>query len=82
MWSNGKLSVFKGKKNIAHPEMELLKERAANPLQSTFDPVYPSTEKLDSRGLDSKGRRQILKNILSKLSEGRYRRKHSPISTG
>lgn len=65
----GKLTIYKGKKNIAHPEMELLKERAAENLQPTFDPVYPSTEKLDSRGLDSKGRRQILKAILGKLKE-------------
>jgi len=65
----GKLAIYKGKKNIAHPEMELLKDRAANNLQPTYDPVYSSTEKLDSRGLDSKGRRAILKSILSKLKE-------------
>lgn len=65
----GKLTIFNGKKNIAHPEMELLKDRAADNLQPTYDPVYSSTEKLDARGLDSKGRRAILKSILSKLKE-------------
>lgn len=65
----GKLTIYKGKKNIAHPEMELLKDRIADNLQPTFDPVYPSTEKLDARGLDSKGRRILLKSILSKLTE-------------
>lgn len=65
----GKLTIYKGKKNIAHPEMELLKDREANNLHSTFDPVYPSTEKLHSRGLDSKGRRSIIRSILSKISE-------------
>lgn len=65
----GKLTIYKGKKNIAHPEMELLQDRAANNLQPTYDPVYSSTEKLDARGLDSKGRRAILKAILGKLKE-------------
>jgi ATP-dependent DNA helicase RecG len=65
----GKLTIYKGKKNIAHPEMELLKDRVADNLQPTFDPVYHSTEKLDAKGLDSKGRRQLLKSILSKLTE-------------
>lgn len=65
----GKLTIYKGKKNIAHPEMELLKDRAANQLQPSFDPVYSSSEKLDARGLDSKGRRTIIKTILSKLKE-------------
>ena len=65
----GKLTIYKGKKNIAHPEMELLKDRVADNLQPTFDPVYPSTEKLDAKGLDSKSRRQLLKSILSKLKE-------------
>jgi len=65
----GRLNVYKGKKNIAHPEMELASERAEDALQPTFDPVYSSTEKLDARGLDSKGRRTILKSILSRLRE-------------
>ena len=65
----GKLSIYKGKKTIAHPEMELLKDRLADKLQTTFDPVYSSTEKLDAKGLDSKGRRAIVKAILSKLKE-------------
>ncbi len=65
----GKVSIYKGKKTITHPEMELLKAKSADQLQSSFDPVYPSTEKLDSRGLDSKGRKKIIKSILEKLNE-------------
>jgi len=63
----GKVTIYSGKKNIAHPEMESVKKRAAEALQTTFDPVYPSTEKLDARGLDSKSRRTIIRGILSKL---------------
>jgi len=39
----GKVTIYSGKKNIAHPEMESVKKRAAEALQTTFDPVYPST---------------------------------------
>jgi hypothetical protein len=38
---------------MAHPEMELVSESSVY-LTSTFDPVYPSTEKMDAKGLDSK----------------------------
>lgn len=64
----GKITVFGGKKNMPHPEMELAKNKSIE-TQSTFDPVYSSTEKLDRKGLDSKGRRKIIKSILEKLSE-------------
>ena len=67
----GKVKVFNGKRNIAHPEMELARNRT-NSLQPTFDPVYASTEKLDKRGLDSKGRRTILKDLLSNLKESDF----------
>ncbi|MEE9439119.1 MAG: ATP-dependent DNA helicase RecG [Saprospiraceae bacterium] len=63
----GKVKIYKGKRNIPHPEMELLKTRNESRIQQTFDPVYASTEKLDQRGLDSKGRRGIIKSILAKL---------------
>jgi ATP-dependent DNA helicase RecG len=65
----GKVNIYKGKKTITHPEMESARARAADQLQSTFDPIYPSSEKLDARGLDSKGRRKIIKTILTKLTE-------------
>ncbi len=61
----GKVSVYGGKKTITHPEFE---EYQNDPeLHITFDPVYPSTEKLDRMGLDSKGRRRIVKKILDGL---------------
>jgi len=65
----GKVTIYKGKKNMAHPEMEAVKDRNSEDLNATFDPVYHSTEKLDIRGLDSKGRKKIIKGILAKLKE-------------
>lgn len=62
----GKPNFYKGKKSIPHPEMEKLSEAAGNK-KSSFDPVYPSTEKLDAKGLGSKGRRVLLKTLLATL---------------
>ena len=63
----GKVTRFKGKKNIAHPELEAygdhIKERAG------MHPVYRSTEKLTAKGLDAKGRRKLMENLLAKVSE-------------
>ena len=57
----GKPSLFSGKYNIAHPEIDLLTE--ANENQAFLHPVYPSTEKLRARYLDSKGISRLQKNL-------------------
>jgi len=64
----GRVSLYAGKKSIAHPEMELLSE-AKIEVTKTFDPVYSSTEKMDAKGLDSKMRRTLLKPVLDALTE-------------
>lgn len=67
----GKPSLFNGKFNIAHPEIDPLNE--ANDNQAFLNPVYPSTEKLRSRFLDSKGISKLQKSLLAiahqKISE-------------
>jgi len=64
----GRVTIFSGKKTIAHPEMELIADAAVS-LAKTFDPVYSSTEKMDGKGLDSKARRKIIKALLLTISE-------------
>jgi ATP-dependent DNA helicase RecG len=64
----GKLALYGGRKSIVHPEMELVSD-ASTIINSTFDPVYPSTEKMDAKGLDSKMRRKIIKSLLASLKE-------------
>lgn len=62
----GKPTLFNNKFNIAHPEIEEVTEqntKFANALQ----PVYPSTEKLKAKGLDSKGISKIQKNLIELL---------------
>lgn len=63
---HGKASLFNGQWNIAHPEMEQVGDAADR--AKTFEPVYSSTEKLNAKGLDSKGRRKLLINLLAKLN--------------
>jgi ATP-dependent DNA helicase RecG len=62
----GRINSFKGKLSMPHPEME-----EANPEKikkaATFAPVYPSTEKLNTKGLDARNRRRIMKSLLEKI---------------
>jgi len=59
----GKPTIFNGKFNIAHPEIDPLTE--SNDNQAFLQPVYPSTEKLRVRYLDSKGISKLQRNLLT-----------------
>ncbi|MBN2174095.1 MAG: ATP-dependent DNA helicase RecG [Bacteroidales bacterium] len=59
----GKPTIFNNKFNIPHPEIEPAAEHQAD-LGEKLQPFYPSTEKLKSRGLDSKGISKIMKTLL------------------
>ena len=61
----GKVSVFKGKKSIPHPELELASK--VN-VPKALEPVYSSTEKLNAFSLDNRNRRKLVKTVLSKLT--------------
>lgn len=56
----GKITNFNGTFNMAHPELETLDTHKAN-LRSAMQPVYPSTEKLNNKGINSK--------VISKLMQ-------------
>lgn len=64
----GKVKIYKGKRSIPHPELELVKKLDPT-MMKKMDPVYNSTEKLDAKGLGAKGRRKIVKNLLGKISQ-------------
>ena len=49
----GKVTQFGSVFNMAHPEMELLEEHKTA-LRSAMQPVYPSTEKLNNKGVTNK----------------------------
>ncbi len=59
----GKPTLFNRKFNIAHPEIDLLTE--ANIDHAFLQPIYPSTEKLKVRYLDSKGISKLQKNLIT-----------------
>ncbi len=59
----GKPSLFNKKFNIAHPEIDPLTESNVN--QAFLHPIYPSTEKLRNRYLDSKGISKLQKSLIS-----------------
>jgi ATP-dependent DNA helicase RecG len=62
----GKAQTFREQWSITHPEMEVASEENAQ-LAPTFAPVYPSTEKLNAQGLDSKARRKLIRSLLERL---------------
>ncbi len=64
----GKPTRFGSKLNIAHPETEPVTPGSISQ-QSSMQPVYNSTEKLKSRGLDSKGIHNLMKNLIPQVKD-------------
>lgn len=62
----GRVNQFKGRVSIPHPEIEPLKESKTSQ-GLTLAPVYPSTERLSSNGLDGKGIRKLTFQLLQQL---------------
>jgi ATP-dependent DNA helicase RecG len=58
----GKPTWFNGKLTIAHPELEIPEENQAG-ANDVFRPIYPSTEKLKSKGLNSRGISRLIKTL-------------------
>ena len=64
----GKPTFFKGTYNIVHPEIEL-KEDNDNSLSNSFQAVYPSTELLNVKGLNSRAISKLIKTLLPLLND-------------
>ncbi len=62
----GKPTLYKGNYNMAHPEVDALPNPNALPALG-LQPVYPSTESLKGKGLDSKGIRNLMKQLISQI---------------
>lgn len=58
----GKPTVFNGKLNFTHPEVEVF-EKAAAGIQAHFQPFYSTTEKMKANFLTSRVLQQIIENI-------------------
>ena len=60
----GKPTVYNGKMNIAHPELEKLSQ--FNTAETgTFRALYNSSEKMKLKGLDSKGLSKLIQTLLN-----------------
>lgn len=64
----GKPNIYSGKKSIPHPEMEKINNGVITKRLS-FEPVYASTEKLNSKRIDSRLRRKLVKNLFSQFKK-------------
>jgi ATP-dependent DNA helicase RecG len=63
----GKLNNFNGRYSLPHPEMEVATPDALEKKTAAFDPVYPSTAKLDAKHLDAKGQRKLIRTLFDRL---------------
>ncbi len=63
----GKLSVFGGVVNIAHPEIELLGSETAVPGRQ---PVYSTTEKLKAKGITNRSFAKLTQALFEKINVG------------
>ena len=62
----GKLTLYNGKFTMAHPEMELLSKYKTK-VQSSMQPVYPSTEKLTNKGVSNRVIRMLMENLFKEM---------------
>ncbi len=62
----GKPAIFNRKFNIPHPEIEAVSDQKID-LGENLQPFYPSTEKLKSKGLDSKGISKITRTLMAQV---------------
>ena len=64
----GKVSFYMGHPQLVHPEMEILTEEKSEG-KNYLEPVYPSTEKLKSKGLGGKPIGKLTQVLFSMLGE-------------
>jgi len=64
----GKVTQFGSIFNMAHPEMELLEEHKTS-LRSAMQPVYPSTEKLNNKGVTNKVINKMMMQLFSETHQ-------------
>lgn len=63
----GRVNSFNRQLNIPHPEIEAANAENTQK-EATFAPVYPSTEKLNTKGLNTRVRRRMMQALWEKLT--------------
>lgn len=64
----GKISLYKGRPSMAHPELELAAESKIG--DGYLQPIYSSTEMLTKRGMSSKGFEKAIRSVLTRPDFG------------
>ncbi|MBD0332537.1 MAG: ATP-dependent DNA helicase RecG [Chitinophagaceae bacterium] len=64
----GRISFFKGRVQMVHPEMELVQTEAAKP-KNVLEPVYSTTEKLKSRSLGGRQIGKLMESLFLLITE-------------
>lgn len=64
----GRLTFFMGKPQIVHPELEAVKARP-DATKNRLEPIYPTTEKLRTKGLNGRQIGKLTENLFVLLSE-------------
>lgn len=67
----GKLGFFMGNPQIPHPELEVFSEEKSQGKQH-LEPIYPTTEKLKTRGINGKEFSSFIKQILLQIKESDF----------
>jgi len=62
----GKPNFFNGNFSFPHPELELVEEFKKSPTKG-LQPLYPSSEKLNKKGLNNKTLARLTKNLVPQL---------------
>lgn len=67
---SGKVDFYGGFQMV-HPDFDILSEEGTNPINTgIIVPLYPSGQKLQSSGLDSRGFRRILRPLMDGIEQG------------
>ena len=64
----GRVGFYQGAPQIVHPEIETLSDQKSE-AKNAFEPIYPSTEKLKSRGLGGRQIGKLTRVLFALLSE-------------
>ncbi len=66
----GRPTYFRGEYSIPHPEIAVLDDSTQQELNTTgIQPVYPSTEKLRTKNLHSRGIEKLIKTLFTLITE-------------
>jgi ATP-dependent DNA helicase RecG len=64
----GRLTFFMGKPQIVHPELEVIKSQEKG-VRDYLEPIYPTTEKLKTKGLNGRQIGKLTKDLFLLISE-------------